>query len=252
MLSCLRNIGQAFSSRSLFFLVGIDSIFEPSIALSFDLPRIHPGFHPYCTHELPMKSLSFDIKNPSILPTRKLTAKERRIFDRILAEFVHLNSSDAEQLTQYSEAVARYERAAKETKLRPTIDSPVVNRASGNITGYKSIRNPAFITLRESQSQANSLARRLMIDAVSTEKRQRLQSKQMQALSGREAKIAAESARNCWVSEEDVQEEMERRRAIYRYSNEDVLRQEAIWYLTVCLPLLEDPEGDEDIYVQPA
>lgn len=77
-------------------------------------------------------------------------------------------------LTAYAEAVVRYEAAVRETKKRPTIAQPVINRASGNVTGEKEIRNPAFATLREAQQQAATLARRLMIDPASAEKRQRL------------------------------------------------------------------------------
>jgi len=102
-------------------------------------------------------------------PTRRISTRERAVFDRILRDFRHLRPSDAEMLTQYAETVVRYEIAAKETKKQPVVSVPIVNRASGNVTGEKQTRNPAFATLRESQQQMTALARRLMIDAASIE-----------------------------------------------------------------------------------
>lgn len=116
-----------------------------------------------------------------ITPTRRLNAKERAVFERVVSEFTHLQASDAEQLTQFAEAAVRYEKAAKDTKKNPTVSSPVVNRATGNVTGEKIIRNPAFITLKEAQTAMNSLGRRLLIDAHSAEKRQRLLTKRVRA-----------------------------------------------------------------------
>jgi len=77
-----------------------------------------------------MKNTNTDINAAPIAPTRKLTVKERRVFHRVLSEFVHLTSADAEQLTQYAEAVNRYESAVKEIKKHPTISVPVINRAT--------------------------------------------------------------------------------------------------------------------------
>jgi hypothetical protein len=117
----------------------------------------------------------------AITPTRRLNAKERKVFDRVVADFTHFQPSDAEQLTQLAEATVRYEAAAKETKRNPTVSLPVINRASGNIVGEKVVRNPAYATLKEAQTAMNSLARRLMIDAHSAEKRQRLMTKRVRA-----------------------------------------------------------------------
>jgi hypothetical protein len=116
-------------------------------------------------------------------PTRRLTTRERRVFDRV--------SNEPEHLTQYAEAVARYEDALKSTKKHALISVPVVNRSTGNVTGTKQIRNPAFATLKESLSQANTLARRLLIDAHSAEKRQRLLTKRARAAAGKEALVAS-------------------------------------------------------------
>ena len=99
-----------------------------------------------------MRNTTVDI-TASPIPTRKLTAKERKVFERVLSEFIHLTSSDGEQLTQYAEAVIRYETAVKETKKHPIVSVPIINRSTGNLTGEKLIRNPAFVTVKE-----NSLA----------------------------------------------------------------------------------------------
>lgn len=195
-----------------------------------------------------MLKMSTDINALPIIPTRKMTAREQKVFDRVLTDFVHLTPSDSEMLTQYAEAVVRYETAAKEAKKNPTISLPVINRASGNIVGHKDVRNPAFVTVREAQSQANSLARRLMIDAVSAEKRQRLQARRLQALAAKETKEAAQSAAEHGVTEEQIQMEMERCRSVYINCSDSVLRHEAMWYLTVCKPLEDDPEANEGLY----
>jgi len=126
-------------------------------------------------------------------PTRRLTSKERRVFDRVSNEFEHLSVLDEEQLTQYAEAVIRYETALKQTRKHPTISVPVVNRSTGNVTGEKHVRNTAFATIKESLSQANTLARRLLIDAHSAEKRQRLLTKRARAAAGKEALVATAS-----------------------------------------------------------
>ena len=134
-------------------------------------------------------------ENDLLTPTRRLLKAEREVFERIRSEFVHLSVTDAEQLTQYAEAVARYEAALRETKKHPTVSAPVVNRRSGNIVGEKVIRNPAFVTLRESQAQMTTLARRLMIDAHSAEKRQRMLTKKARALAAAEQAQAADASR---------------------------------------------------------
>ena len=143
-------------------------------------------------------------------PTRRLSTAERRIFDRIRREFVHLVTSDAEQLTQYAEAVARYETAAKEAKKHPTITVPVINRSTGNVVGEKIARNPAFATVKETQQQMNTLARRLLIDPASAEKRARLLTKKARALAASEQAQAAQiDAAPKW-SQEQIKETMRR------------------------------------------
>lgn len=167
-----------------------------------------------------------------ITPTRRLTAKERKIFARVTAEFIHLQPSDAEQLTQFAEAVIRYETAAKETKKHPTVAVPVVNRATGNVTGEKIVRNPAFTTVKEAQSQMNALARRLMIDAYSAEKRQRLLTKKARALAAAEMTSASHEAALSSATEEQIAIEIDRVAKTYIHATPETLRQHAIWYLT--------------------
>ena len=189
--------------------------------------------------------------NP-IEPTRRLTSRERRVFDRVSNDFAHLSVIDEEQLTQYAEAVVRYEDALKSTKKHALISVPVVNRSTGNVTGEKLVRNPAFVTLKETLTQMNALARRLMIDAHSAEKRQRLLTKRAQALAAGESKTAADSAVQNGITEEQVAAAMKMLAAESHFATEHALRQHAIWYLTIYLPSANDPEGDEDIYYQPA
>jgi len=187
-----------------------------------------------------------------IAPTRKLINKELDVFNRVLSESVHLTSADAEQLTQYAEAVIRYETALKQTKKHPTISVPVINRSTGNVTGEKRVRNPAFVTLKEALTQMNVLARRLMIDAHSAEKRQRLLTKRSQAMAASESKMAADSAVKNSITEKQIQAAMKMLAADSYFATEHVLRQHAIWYLTIYLPSSNDPESDEDIYFRPA
>jgi phage terminase small subunit len=187
---------------------------------------------------------SIDQPNEAITPSRKLAAKERKIFDRVVSEFIHLQTSDAEQLTQYAEAVVRYEAAAKDVKKSPTIAVPVVNRSTGNIVGEKLVRNPAFATIKEAQAQVNALARRLLIDAHSTEKRQRLLTKKSRALAASETQSAEDAAKLSGVSEAEIQGEIDRLAKIYIHATPETLRNQAIWYFTHYLPLMND--GDDD------
>ncbi len=184
--------------------------------------------------------------NVLLVPTRRLNVKERRVFDRVLSEFVHLGPSDAEQLTQYAEAVVRYETAMKAAKKHSTVSIPVVNRATGNVTGEKIVRNPAFVTLREAQSQMNTLARRLLIDTHSAEKRQRMLTKKARALAASESKSADDAAALNGVTEIQIEAEIVRLAKVYTQATPDVLRCEALWYLTVFLPSVEDDDPDLD------
>lgn len=184
----------------------------------------------------------------TMTPTRRLKKAEREVFERVNSEFIHLTSTDAEQLTQYVEAVVRYEAALKQTTKHPTISVPVVNRSTGNITGEKIVRNPAFTTIKEAQSQMNALARRLMIDAHSAEKRQRMLTKRSRALAASESNTVSDAAALAEVSESQIQTEMDRLRMVLTKLNEDVLRREALWHLTVFLPSCDDHSMDEDIF----
>lgn len=183
-----------------------------------------------------------------IAPTRKLKAAERRIFDRVTSSFLHLSPSDSEQLTQYAEAVARYEAAIKETKLRPLLSIPIINRSTGNVTGEKTVRNPAFATIKEATGLITSLARRLMIDAHSAEKRQKLLTKKARALAACESKSASDAEILGAINEEQIRAEMCNQAKTYIHASEDALRQNALWFLTVFQPS-ESWEQDEDIVV---
>jgi uncharacterized membrane-anchored protein YjiN (DUF445 family) len=183
-----------------------------------------------------------------ITPTRRLNKAQRAVFDRVIAEFIHLTSSDAEQLTQLAEATIRYQTAERETRKNPTISVPVVNRATGNITGEKIVRNPAFTTVKEAQSQMNALARRLIIDAASAEKRQRLLTKKARALAAAEAAKRQSQSAEAKLTEDEIQTEMDEVRKVYITATEEVVRAEAIWRLTVFYPFMNDPEVVEELF----
>lgn len=182
----------------------------------------------------------------TLSPTRRLNKAERTVFERVNSEFIHLTTSDAEQLTAYAETVVRYEIALKSTKKNATISVPVVNRSTGNVTGEKIIRNPAFATLKEAQSQMVALARRLMIDAHSAEKRQRLLTKKSRAMIAAEQKQAADSASIADIDESAVQAKIDELRTVYTEATEDTLRTLAEWHFTVFLPSCDD--ADLDLY----
>ena len=187
-------------------------------------------------------------ESTTITPTRRLNASQRAIFDRVCADFIHLTSSDAEQLTQYAEAVVRYQTAEKETRKHPAISVPVINRSTGNPTGEKLVRNPAFSTLKDAQSQMNTLARRLLIDAASTEKRQRLLTKKARALAAAEATSAAQQDAISKLTESEIQTEVDGLRKVWSHATEEVLRAEALWRLTVYYPLLNQVETEVDLF----
>jgi phage terminase small subunit len=181
--------------------------------------------------------------NAALIPTRRLTTKERAVFERLTQEFNHLSSSDAEQLTQYAEAVIRYQIAAKETKKNPTVSIPVVNRSTGNTTGHKVVRNPAFVTLREASAQMISLGRRLLIDAHSAEKRLRMASK----LARSAAAVAANSSDyEANLTEEQIETKMRELAISYTQATPETLRYEAILDLVESRPGRFD-NNDTDI-----
>lgn len=186
-------------------------------------------------------------QNPTLIPTRRLTAKERAVFDRVASEFVHLTPTDEEMLSQYSEAVARYTSAAKSVKKSPTISLPVVNRSTGNVTGEKTIRNPAFATLKEATAQMNSLARRLMIDAHSAKKRLRLASKIARSAFGIVASEVAANIAALSITEEQIQAAVQDASKKYPAMPPAQLRDYAIWLLTD--PYLNSPPDDDDAYL---
>lgn len=142
----------------------------------------------------------------TLKPTRRLKAAASKVFEGVSSSFVHLTAADAEQLTQYAEWSAIYSDALRETQRSPTISVPVVNRTSGNVVGERITRSPSFATLREAQQQVTSLARRLLIDAHSADKRARLLTRKARALQALEAEQAAITAQT--FTEEEIEAEM--------------------------------------------
>jgi hypothetical protein len=170
--------------------------------------------------------------NPTLIPTRRLNSKERRVFDRVASEFNHLTPTDEEQITQYAEAVVRYSTASKDSKKRPTVTLPVVNRSTGNVTGQKIVRNTSFATLKEAQAQINSLARRLMIDAHSAEKRLRYTSKKSRSAAGVVASDVASNVALASITEAEIQAEIAVVAKRYTLMTSAQVRAHAIWRLT--------------------
>ena len=159
----------------------------------------------------------------AITPTRRLSKKERSVFDRVLADFSHLKSSDAEQITQYAEASIRYADAARDTKKNPTVKVPVINRSTGNVTQYRDVRNPSFRTVKEATSDMNSLARRLMIDSASQNKLLVLESKRARAATGKASMTVWERTVLASITEEQI---------VFKMTEQDCDRAYAIELLT--------------------
>jgi hypothetical protein len=159
----------------------------------------------------------------AITPTRRLNGKERIVFDRVLDNFSHLKTSDAEQLTMYAEASVRYADASRDTKKNPTVKVPVINRSTGNVTNYKDVRNPQFRTVKEATSDMNSLARRLMIDSASQNKLLVLESKKARAGTGKASMTLWEKTVLASVTEAKI---------ISKMAEADCSRQFAIELLT--------------------
>ena len=157
-----------------------------------------------------------------VMPNKRLAAKERRVFDRVVSEFAHLKQSDADMIARYSEAFIRYETAAAQVKRYPMVQKPTINRSTGNVVGTTPVRNPLFRTVAEAQSQMNSLARRLLIDAASENRRLSLQSKKARSA----AAVAAESATR--YTEEEIEREALERAKRFPLATAATLRQLAI------------------------
>lgn len=171
----------------------------------------------------------------NLVPTRRLSARERKVFDRVASEFTHLKSTDEDMLTRFAEASIRYADAAKSTKQHPMVSKPVVNRSTGNIVGETLIRNPLFRSVSEAQSQMNSLGRRLMIDAASENKRLILLSKKARSASGLEADAIAGRDYREHISEEQIEEEIQTtldRGEFHWLTTDEMRRSFVIWYLT--------------------
>jgi hypothetical protein len=190
-----------------------------------------------------------------ITPVRKLSAKERKVFDRVASDFSHLGPTSSEMLCRFAECAVRYEDALKDVKKHPTVEQPIVNRSTGNITGYKIVRNPAFRTLAEAQSQMNALARRLLIDAASENRRLTLLSKNSRSLSADEESSRREREIRDSITEEKIEA------AIARYRNSGLVpwwnstyeaQREYVVYWMVMDALLEDGEEEENFQPNPA
>jgi len=140
-----------------------------------------------------------------IEPTRKRSAKERREFDRIVANNPHLTAADARPITDLAILNVRIADSDTEVKKTPNIQVPQINRSTGNIVGHKPARNPAFATLREARVQAHRLDRQLLIGPQFAAKRLRLLTKQAQAAQAIETEHSDSYKRQEAISEQDIE-----------------------------------------------
>ena len=173
-----------------------------------------------------------------ITPVRRLSAKELKVFNRVASDFSHLGPTSSEMLCRFAEASVRYEDAVRDVKKHPTVEQPIVNRSTGNVTGFKVVRNPAFRTLAEAQSQMNALARRLLIDTASENRRLTLQSKKARSLSADEEASRTEQACRDALTEAEIAEGYTRYVALYGvpfWCTDDMARELVIEWL--CDPI---------------
>lgn len=187
----------------------------------------------------------------TLKPTRRLKPAARKVFDKVSSGFVHLAPTDAETLTAYSEWSAIYAEALRETQRSPLVTVPIVNRSTGNVVGERTTRNPMFATLSEAQAHVTSLGRRLLIDAHSAEKRQRLLTKKARALAAAEH-AQAESTDDVapkW-SEEEIAKMMRRLAPTLASTPAVNLRSAAICQLEL-IECAADPECADILLANP-
>lgn len=140
-----------------------------------------------------------------IEPTRKLSAKERREFNRIVASGPHLTPADGRVIADLAGLYVRRAEADADARKNKTIEQPIINRSTGNIVGTRQVRNPAFVTLRETSVQIGRLERALLLLPSQASKRLRLLTKQAQAAAENEQQHADEYQRHVAISDEDIQ-----------------------------------------------
>lgn len=179
-------------------------------------------------------------------PTRRLNKREKSTFDGIRSSFSHLTGADSELLTMYAETAERYRVAARDAKKSPTLAVETFNKSTGNATGVKVIKNPAATMAKESLSALTSLARRLLIDPASAEKRQRLLTKKSRALQAAEQAEAEQTGRQ--FAEADIgamMAELINRRYILRghaLRNAAIRELELLHDLADTADMVNDPE----------
>lgn len=186
-----------------------------------------------------------------IEPTYKLAIKERREFERILAQYSHFLPGDADALTRLAVLYSRYRSAERETKRKPMVDVPIVNRSTGNVTGHKQTRNPAFATLRETSVQIARLERNLLIGPAYDAKRQAMLTKRARAAQGAEQAAAEESAIEIAITPAVIAAEIEDIQSIHGpdYFEPGQAERIALDHLRIVYPLLvEDIPGAARFY----
>lgn len=184
-------------------------------------------------------------------PTRRLAPKERRQFERVVGQYSHFLPGDADALTRLAVAYARYIDAEKDTRKNPMVQIPVVNRSTGNVTGHKPARNPAFATLKEMAQLIARLERNLLIGPAYDAKRQAMLTKRARAAQGAAEDAAEESAIDSAITPEVIAAEIEDVESTFGpdYFTPEQAEHVALHHLRIVYPLLvESIPGTERFF----
>ena len=128
-------------------------------------------------------------------PTRQLSAKERREFERVVGQNPHFLPGYADALTRLAIAYAGYKKAEHEVRKRPTITVQKFNRSTGNVAGTVEKRNTAaFANLNAFAKQIAALERNLLSGPTYDARRQAMLTKRARAAQGAEQAEAEEPA----------------------------------------------------------
>ena len=175
-----------------------------------------------------------------VQPTRRLLKAEMVVFSRVLGEFPHLQASDSELLTQFAETVIRYEKALKDWKKRPEIET-TITQGRQQIT--KTVPNPARVVVKQAQQAMVSLSRRLLIDAASVDKRMKLLAKK--AFANGETVDDYVSDGTYGFTEDQIKAESDALRDIYHKTDDTALRQSALFNLRLMRELMVPSSADD-------
>jgi len=102
---------------------------------------------------------------------RDLSAVAKRLWKRLVAANIHLDESTTELLAAYCESYANWCLAQSDIREHGlTLKEPVVNRSTGNVVGYKVVKNPSVTIAKDEKQAMQSLAAKLGLDPTSRER----------------------------------------------------------------------------------